>query len=159
MQEALVPGPTQEILDLQEANKRIIESYLALKGPDCIDERLAFFTKDGMREIVSTKSGLPERTVGQKALHTKMERLRRKWMDFSYSNISIYKTPDPDRLIVECDGEGLIKNPMFTQPHHYENHFFMIFLMREGKIKSVREFMNPMKLDYAFWNPMPDKTM
>jgi ketosteroid isomerase-like protein len=159
MSEPFLPCPSQDDLELQRSNMKVIETYLALRGPDFIEERLALFAEDGMREIVSTKSCLPERTVGRKALREKMERLQKKWAEFSYSNVTIYKTPDPEQFIVECDGEGLIKNPMFTQPHHYDNHFFVIFVVKNGKIKSMREFMNPMKLDYAFWNPMPDLTM
>ena len=81
------------------------------------------------------------------------------WADFSYSNVAVYLTPDPEQFVVECDGTGLLKNPMFTKPHQYDNHFFLICRVRDGHVKMIREYMNPMKLEYAFWNPMPDLLM
>lgn len=159
MSEDLAACPDQETLDVQEANRKAVEAYMALKGPDCIEERLALFAEDGMREICSTRSCLPERTVGKAALRDKMLRVQRKWADFAYSNVTIYLTPDPEQFVVECDGAGLLKNPMFTEPHPYNNHFFFIFRVKDGRLKMMREFMNPMKLEHAFWNPMPDLVM
>jgi ketosteroid isomerase-like protein len=155
----LSPCPNDETLASQERNRRTVEEYMALKGPDLIEERLALFAEDGMRETCFTRSCLPERTVGKRALHERMLRLRKKWADFSYSNVRIYGTPDPETLIVECDGRGLIKNPMFTSPHEYENHFFFLFVVKDARISLMKEFMNPMKLEQAFWNPVPDRVM
>ncbi len=155
----LAACPNDEALSLQERNRKTVEEYMALKGPDRIEERLGLFADDGMREICSTRSCLPERTVGKKALREKMLRLQKKWADFGYSNVTIYRTPSPERFIAECDGQGLMKNPMFTDPHEYDNHFFILFVVVDGRIKSMKEFMNPMKLDQAFWNPAPDRVM
>ena len=151
--------PSEETLARRERNRRTVEDYMALEGPDRIEERLALFAEDGMREICSTRSCLPERTVGKRALREKMLRLQKNWADFRYSNARIYGTPNPETFIVECDGHGLIKNPMFTSPHEYENHFFILFVAKDGRISSMKEFMNPMKLEQAFWNPMPDRVM
>jgi ketosteroid isomerase-like protein len=155
----LSPCPNDETLARQEMNRRTVEDYMAVKGPDRIEERLALFAEDGMREICSTRSCMPERTVGKGALRQKMLRLQKKWADFSYSNVKVYRTPNPETFIVECDGRGLIKNPMFTSPHEYENHFFIIFVVRDARISLMKEFMNPMKLEQAFWNPVPDRVM
>jgi phenazine biosynthesis protein len=159
MSQALAPCPSAEVLALQERNKKTVEAYMALGGPDQIEERLALFADDGMREICSTKSCLPERTVGKRALREKMVRLQKKWADFGYSNVLVYKTPDPELFIVECDGHGAMKNPMFSSPHAYENHFFILFTVRDGRIRMMKEFMNPMKLDQAYWHPMPDRVL
>ena len=139
---------------------KVVATYLALRGPNFIEERLALFAEDGIQGD-SFHQILPARAYRRpEGPEGKDGATQKKWAEFSYSNVTIYKTPDPEQFIVECDGEGWMKNPMFTQPHHYDNHFFVIFVVKNGKIKSMREFMNPMKLDYAFSEPfLPDLTM
>ena len=156
MAENLTACPGEDIRDLRRRNLATVEAYLSLKGPDHIDERLALFTEDGMQEICSTKSCLPERTVGREALRARMLRVKRNWADFSYSNIKIYQAESPETFIVECNGQGLIQSPVFTRPHPYESLYILIFSMHHGKIKALREFSNPLKLYHSYWGIMPD---
>lgn len=61
--------------------------------------------------------------------------------DWSFSNIEIFCSDDPNSFLVECDGEGT--SYVSGRPVHHKDHYVHKFLFRDGKICLYREFMNP----------------
>lgn len=86
-----------------------------------------------------------------------MKRNKLFWKDFKYTNIKIMPTQFSNIILVECDAEGLIKPPIFTSPHPYNNYYILYFRIRDGKIKDFRQFTNPAKLMHDYWKVMPDQ--
>ncbi len=156
MSERAVPVPTDpEILSKREANRTVVEQYLAIKG-NSVEERMALFHDEILYEIVHTEELRPERTCGRKKVQRRFEDNAKCWRDFAYSKIKLRGTEDPECFIAECDGDGAIVNPMFTSPRPYHNYYYIIFTLREGKIWQLRQFTNPIKLMHDFWCEMPD---
>lgn len=144
-----------EILKKREENRKIVEQYLAIEG-NSVDERMELFHEEIMYEIVHTEKLRPERTCGYKKVKRRFEDNAKSWREFSYNRVKLRGTEDPESFIAECDGDGTIFNPMFTQPREYHNYYYIIFTLREGKIWQLRQFTNPIKLMHDFWCDMPD---
>lgn len=145
-----------EEVELRRKNVELVEKYIALQGVNCIEERLAMFTDDIVYEIVNTKECVPQVTVGKNRVRQRMQRNNMFWKDFKYTNALVSATQFPDVVFVECDGEGLIHPPIFSEPHPYENYYILYFKLRDGKIKDLRQFTNPLKLMHDYWKIMPD---
>ena len=141
---------------LREDNHQVIEKYLSLKGSAPVEDKLALFADDIMYEIVNTLACKPERTCGLSKLKLRFEEHARMWKEFEYTNIRIIPTDRPDTFLVECDADGTIFSPMFKETRPYHNYYYIMFVIRGGKIWQLRQFTNPMKLMHDFWKKLPD---
>lgn len=146
-------------LDLRTQNKQTVEQYFTLEGPKMVEQRLDLFCQDGVLEVMFTPDGKPDRVSDIKFLRERMAQIKRGWTEFSYKELKVYQTEDPNILAAECLTEGQMMSPYFFQPHSYESIDYYLFFMREGKIRCLRQFSNPNQLQHSFWKIIPDKTI
>ncbi|MFX0203843.1 MAG: PhzA/PhzB family protein [Candidatus Hodarchaeota archaeon] len=152
----LAPCPSAKEQALREKNYQAVKAYMELEGVGHHEERLALCTEDVFFEVVSTKECLPERVVGKNKLRRRFLETEKFWAKYTYTNIEIIPTQYPETFFVECDAEGLIVNPMFSEPHPYKNYYMILFNVESGLIRDIRQFTNPMNLYHSFWKTLPD---
>jgi phenazine biosynthesis protein len=119
---------------LRKKNKAAIEKWFSVSFIEGAD----LFTEDGQFNDAKGKANvLKDATFNTKA-----------FPDWKYSKVDVYSTQDPNKFFVESEGSGtLYKNadPAST-PVHYANTYIMVFIMRDGKIKSITEKMSELNL-------------
>ncbi|MGK5642044.1 PhzA/PhzB family protein [Streptomyces sp. URMC 126] len=130
-------------LDLRARNREAVEKYLRT-GPEARLERHTLYTEDGETALFYTDIGRPIVVRGKDRLKRHGELSLRVLPDWQWTDVRIYETQDPDVIWVECDGEGTIRFPDYPEGH-YRNHFVHGFTLRDGKIKSSREYTNPIE--------------
>jgi phenazine biosynthesis protein len=123
------------------ANRATVEQYMNTGGED---RRLLhlLFTEDGTGGLWFTGTGEPIIIHGRAHLAEHDAWALRCLPDWTWANVQIFETQDPDWFWVEADGEGKILFPGYPEGH-YKNHFLISFRLRDGKIHLQREFMNP----------------
>lgn len=62
--------------------------------------------------------------------------------DWTWSDVHIYDTQDPNRFWAECVAAGRIVLPAYPESH-YSNHYIHSFVMDDGLIVEYWEYMNP----------------
>lgn len=127
--------------ELQDKNIKTVKDYMSRQGKDRLT-RYLLFTEDGSGGLWTADTHEPIVCHGHLELKAHGEWSLRCFPDWIWKNVEIFKTQDPNRFWVECDGEGQIIFPGYP-PGYYTNHFIHSFLMDNGKIKQNREFMNP----------------
>lgn len=152
----LAPCPTSDEIALRARNYAAVKAYIGLEGVGHTNERIAMCTDDVLFEIVATKECLPERIVGKARLRRRLLQTEKFWAKYTYTNVEIIPTQHPGTIFVECDVEGLMINPMFATPHSYKNYMMILFNLRDGLIRDIRQFTNPMNVFHSFWKSMPD---
>lgn len=152
----LAPCPSPEEVALRARNQAVVKAYIELEGVGHAEERIALCTDDVLFEVVATKECLPERIVGKSRLRRRLGEAERFWTKYTYTNVQIIPTQYPGTIFVECDVEGLMTNPMFATPHSYKTYMMILFNLRDGLIRDIRQFTNPMSVHHAFWKVMPD---
>ncbi|MEU5346460.1 PhzA/PhzB family protein [Streptomyces sp. NPDC020766] len=128
--------------ELRRANRATVQRYLDMtEGPARL-ERHHLFTEDARGGLWTTDTGQPAAVTGRENLYLMAAWSLECFPDWRWTNVEIFETQDPDRMWVECDGEGQIIFPHYP-PGHYRNHFIHSFRLDNGKIAEIREFMNP----------------
>lgn len=127
--------------ELRRRHRAVVEDYMSRKGEGRLT-RYLLFTEDGSGGLWTNDTLEPIVSRGRAALQAHGVWSLRCFPDWEWKNVEIYETQDPNRIWVECDGEGAILFPGYP-PGRYQNHFIHSFLMENGKIKQQREFMNP----------------
>ncbi|WP_305852033.1 PhzA/PhzB family protein [Saccharopolyspora sp. ASAGF58] len=130
--------------ELRRRNRATVEEYLRVTEGESRLQRHHLFTDDGTERggLWTTDTGEPVFATGKDNLYSMAAWSLECFPDWKWINVEIYETQDPNRFWVECDGEGKILFPDYS-PGHYKNHFIHSFLLENGKIKEIREFMNP----------------
>lgn len=141
-----------EVLQQRAANKAVVEAFFKMDAATDLDKRMGLFTDDIHIEEMNTKQCIPSWVCGSRPVRKYYETLADSWTQFSYSDWKIYQTVDPQVLIASADSQGVIKNPFMITPHPYDNYNIFLFQVVGGKIRRIRHFCNPMKLQYAFWS-------
>lgn len=162
MQTTLTPQETKPgILKQRSDNEKIVAKYLAIEGTssESYNRRLALMHPNIRYEITFTKECLPSYTCGLDKVRARFATQSKCWSEYSYRDITIFGTQDPNIFIVECDAEGKMYHPMFTEPRSYYNYYNIIFRIKDKKIYEIRQFTNPYKLMYDFWNKLPDRCL
>ena len=126
--------------EIRSRNRAVVEAYMALKG-EARAERWKMFTDDATTGLQYTAAGTPMVVSGIDNIR-KGDRFNcQNFPDWSFTNIEIFSSEDPDRFLVECDGEGT--SMVLGRPVHHKDHYIHKFVFRDGKICLYREFMNP----------------
>ncbi|UCG65741.1 MAG: PhzA/PhzB family protein [Deltaproteobacteria bacterium] len=125
-----------------------VEKYLALEGPDRNVQRMEISTEDNYISLPFGGSPDPRHPF-KRVSDTKLKAERRKagkqeiFPDWSIHDGKIYSTPNPDLILVECDGRGRMFDPRFEEPDYYCNHYILKITLVDGLIHEVAEIFNP----------------
>ncbi|WP_275675374.1 PhzA/PhzB family protein [Streptomyces sp. MUM 178J] len=130
-----------EDAELRRRHRAVVEDYMSRKGENRLT-RYLLFAEDGSAGLYTGDTEEPIVSRGLDKLKAHGAWSLEVFPDWVWYNIEIFETQDPNRFWVECDGEGRIRYPDYP-PGHYRNHFLHSFLLRDGKIVTQREFMNP----------------
>ncbi|MFT4210969.1 MAG: PhzA/PhzB family protein [Microbacterium sp.] len=126
--------------ELRRRNRATIEKYFAMGGNRT--GRHLLFAEDGAGGLYTTDTGEPIQSVGHEALAAADEWNNTYFSDWSWSNVEIFETQDPNRFWVECDGGGVVHFTAYPAGR-YENHYIHSFQMNDGLIQTYWEYMNP----------------
>lgn len=140
------------VLQQHAANKSVVEAFFKMDASTDLETRLGLFTDDIHIEEMNTRECLPRWVCGIRPVRQHYEKLAESWTQFSYSDCKIYLTENPEVLIASAYSQGVIKNAFMITPHPYDNYNIFLFQVVGGKIRRIRHFCNPMKLQYAYWN-------
>lgn len=127
--------------ELRRIHRAVVEDYMSRRGANRLT-RYLLFTADGSAGLYTGDTVAPIVSTGHEKLKAHGEWSLRMFPDWVWFNIEVFETQDPNRFWVECDGEGRILYPTYP-PGHYKNHFIHSFELRDGRIVTQREFMNP----------------
>ena len=127
--------------DLRGRNRETVEKYLSMHG-DARTERYLLFTEDGRGGLRTTDSGEPIQAVGRDALKSADAQNSQYFPGFTWSDVQIFDTQDPNRFWAECSGTGTVRFPAYPEAV-YTNHYIHSFVMEDGLIKEYWEYMNP----------------
>jgi ketosteroid isomerase-like protein len=147
------PGDDEDIATRRE-NRATVEKYMNTTGEDRLRRHL-LFTEDGVGGLWTNDTGRPIATTGRDRLGEHAVWSLKCFPDWSWFNIQIFETQDPEFFWVECDGAGAIVFPGYPEGR-YENHFLHSFRFENGKIKQQREFMNPFQQLRALGIAVPE---
>lgn len=127
--------------EIRRRNRAVVEDYMSRRGAGRLT-RYQLFTEDGTGGLYTADTKEPVITTGHAGLKAHGEWSLKMFPDWTWFNVEIFQTQDPNRFWVECDGAGQILFPDYP-PGVYENHFIHAFKFRDGRIAEQREFMNP----------------
>jgi phenazine biosynthesis protein len=127
--------------ELRRSNRTIVETYLSARGEQRLTRHL-LFAEDGAGGLWTTESGHPIVIHGRDRLRDHGIWSLTCFPDWTWYDIQIFETQDPNVFWAECEGEGKILFPGYPEGF-YRNHFLHSFHFENGKIKQQREFMNP----------------
>ncbi|MFI0982715.1 PhzA/PhzB family protein [Streptomyces sp. NPDC021093] len=137
------PSPFTGDLDLRARNREAVENYMRT-GEEARLRRYTLYTDDGTASLFYTDIGRPITVQGREKLRKHGELSLKVLPDWEWTNVEIYETQNPNVIWVECDGEGTIRFPDYPVGH-YSNHFIHGFTLEDGRIKSSREYTNPIE--------------
>ncbi|WP_300766955.1 PhzA/PhzB family protein [uncultured Bifidobacterium sp.] len=123
-------------------NRTTVERYLSSGHGEALRRRHELFTEDGISGLWTSDSGHPVAVQGRERIAEYDVWSSRHFPDWTWRNVRVWTTDDPDWLWAEADGGGTVILPGHD-PVRYDNHFLYSFEMREGLIFREREFMNP----------------
>lgn len=161
-------GLSYEKEQMRLHNIGLCEQYLALKGPMRNVERAKFCTDTGAM-ILPFAFGKDPRDNDANRVWKSFKELgeqaeKNGWVGGSYpdwelNNATIYSTPDPDLILIECDGEGMRydKARRFNDLGYYKNHYILIVTFVNGKMDDVSEVFNTACVynNYENWKREP----
>ncbi|MDG4533486.1 PhzA/PhzB family protein [Streptomyces sp. AV19] len=139
----LTPSVFTDHLELRARNREAIEKYMRT-GAEARLERYTLYAEDGETALFYTDIGRPIVVKGRERLKRHNELSLEVLPDWEWIDVRIYETQDPGVIWVECDGEGTIRFPGYPEGH-YRNHFVHGFTLEDGRIKSSREYANPIE--------------
>ena len=146
----------QATLALREKNLKTVEEYFSYRGLNRGAHRLKLWVDDDcLFELTFTRDCKPMQFIGRAALEKKESSSNvAMFPDWGFEVKDIHQTDDPNYLIAECIGKGVLLQDG-AEPSYYQNHYLIDFEMRDGKIKTLREVHNPCCLMLAFRQPLP----
>ena len=119
--------------DERRANRATVERFFQLPIGD---ERLELYADDGVKELVTM--GL--RWTGKAALKANTDQNVEWFPEWTWSNVEVWETEDPENFWVECDGSGRKVFAAGADPLPIGNHYIFNIRAGAGKITLLREF-------------------
>ena len=126
--------------EIRTRNRAVVDAYMALKGEQRA-ERWKMFTDDATTGLQYSASGEPMIVEGIDNIRQGDKFNCKNFPDWSFTNIEVFYTDDPNKFLVECDGSGT--SMLLGRPIQHADHYIHKFVFRDGKIMTYREFMNP----------------
>lgn len=115
-------GPEQEAA--RSRNRSVVACYMQTRGLDRL-RRHELFTQDGEGGLWTTETGEPIMIKGKDRLAEHAVWSLECFPDWSWFNIEIFDTQDPDRFWVECDGAGIIRFTGYPEGRYESFHPFL----------------------------------
>ena len=126
--------------EIRRQNVETVRKYMSLKGAERA-ERWRMFTEDATTGLQYTAAGTEMVVEGIENIRQGGQFNCKNFPDWGFTNIEIFYTDDPNKILVECDGEGT--SMLLGRPIHHKDHYIHKFVFRDGRICLYREFMNP----------------
>lgn len=126
--------------EIRRQNVETVRKYMSLKGAERA-ERWRMFTEDATTGLQYTAAGTEMVVEGIENIRQGDQFNCKNFPDWGFTNIEIFYTDDPNKILVECDGEGT--SMLLGRPIHHKDHYIHKFVFRDGRICLYREFMNP----------------
>jgi ketosteroid isomerase-like protein len=76
---------------------------------------------------------------GRDEMRTMLEHVEERFEQVSYVVTDWFPTVDPDLVIVEVEGDNVVRGG----DRHYRNHYVMFLRFRDGLVHEWTEFSNP----------------
>ena len=126
--------------EIRRQNVETVRKYMSLKGAERA-ERWRMFTEDATTGLQYTAAGTEMVVEGIENIRQGDQFNCKNFPDWGFTNIEIFYTDDPNKILVECDGEGT--SMLLGRAIHHKDHYIHKFVFRDGRICLYREFMNP----------------
>lgn len=132
-------------MDSAQANKQIVAKFLEVFSSGAVDETMAMMTDDATWWVAGT---LPISGTHPKP---QFEKLLRGISEACTGPIRLAPrawTAEGERVAVEAESFADTRNG-----RHYHNLYHFLFTVRDGKIASVKEYLDTMHTNAIFCTP------
>lgn len=134
-------------------NLELAKKYLEISGPSRNYERSKFSTDDGTMILTFALGDDPRTTDSIGISHKQLGEFYKAgasgvdcWPEWRLSNGTIYTTPDPDTIYIECDGQSMLFDRRLYKNDkelgYYLNHYLLTLTFKDGKLHNVTELYN-----------------
>ncbi|AMK19936.1 MULTISPECIES: nuclear transport factor 2 family protein [Sphingobium] len=122
--------------------RAIVQQFLDKLGHENdVDGLLELITPDVAVYTPFSPEGLPTRFNGRDEVDARFGDARRPMPYFTFLDVEILATEDPDRWVATCRSEG-----RQADGRNYANIYCWIFRLRDGKIAAWTEYYDPQKV-------------
>ncbi|MEJ6550264.1 PhzA/PhzB family protein [Corynebacterium sp. USCH3] len=144
----ILPGNDAEI---REKNIATIREYVDARTDEERSRRWELYTEDCTSGAVAG-----EPVKGKELARKSTEWNMTYFPGFVFDDNIIFQSTDPNYFVVASKGRGEVNFPEHGGARPYENDFFHVFRMQDGKIKDYFEYSNAVKLYEALGLEMPE---
>lgn len=137
--------------DIRKKNIATIRTYVGARTDEERIRRSDFYTDDCTSGTV-----LDESVTGKEGVRQRTEWSVEHFPDFALEDNIIFQSTDPTYFVAASKGRGKVYFPAYGDPRPYENDFFHVFRMQDGKIKDSFEYSNSVRLYEALGLQMPE---
>lgn len=127
---------------IQDQGRAIVTSFLDRLGHENdVDGLMTLIAEDVVVDTPFSPAGLPTQFKGLAEVEARFGDARRPMPFFTFLDVEILATEDPERWVATCRSEG-------TQAdgRGYANIYCWIFRVRAGKIDRWTEYYDPQKV-------------
>lgn len=126
--------------------REVVEQMLRAGRERDIDTVVGLMAPDGWIEWPYRPAGVPGRLQGHAEIRAFLSAAARAPIHFDeYRNMVVHETTDPEVVIVEYEAHGTIT----TTGAPYVQTIIAVFRVRDGRILSYRDYLNPLALAQA----------
>ena len=122
------------------ANLRAVEAFYANLERKDMTGFLELFREDAVQDMPYAPPGFPSKVEGRSGIAALFADFPTATDDVSFSDLTIYPTDNPNRLIAEVSGRIEFKGN--DAPYH--QNYVSIFEFEDGRISLFREYFNPL---------------
>lgn len=134
---------SKEMEEQRLLNLRTVEQFMTFAGPHRHEKRAPLFAEDSRFELPFAGPSPEESFSCNGRGRDRKQGWKAIFPDWGFYDSKILSTNDPCTVFVECDGRGMRYDPRYPEPHFYENHYILVFTLKDGQIKRMREIFNP----------------
>lgn len=138
-------------VDIRKKNIATIRQYVDARTEAERGRRWDLYAEDCTSGAVAG-----EPVKGKEPARTSTEWNLKYFPGFVFDDNIIFQSVDPDYYVVASKGRGEVNFPEHGGPHPYENDFFHVFRMQDGKIKDYFEYSNALGLYEALGLDVPE---
>ena len=133
-------------------NRRIVERVLRAGLEGDVEAFVALMAPAGYIEWPYRPPGVPARVQGHEAIRRHLTAVAGGPVRIGeHRDVVVHETADPEVIIVEYEAHGTVvaTGAPFEQP------VIAVFRVRDGRIQSYRDYINPLPLLEAFGGAAP----
>jgi ketosteroid isomerase-like protein len=125
-----------------EAARAVVAGFFHLLGAGSdVDGWLELIHDDIEVDTPFSPTGEAVRFEGKEAIERRFGDARRRMPEFSFFDVDILATEDPDRWVATCRSEGVAGSGA-----RYTNIYCWIFRLRDGRIVHWTEYFDPQQV-------------